>query len=347
VGRRTEIRPNREWRSTETRSFFTLGGKRTVRHRLASKTAGSGFTRGGTSVAAGARHALACLLLAAASATVAQPPEDTLARIAETGVVNLGHRESSVPFSYYDQRRQVVGFSHELMLRAVDALRAELKLPALTVRLVPVTPQNRIPLVQNGSVDLECASTSHNVEREKQVAFSVSFFLVGTRLMVRRGSPVHGFDDLGGRRVVTTSGTTSDRLLRLHNERTGGRIDIVLARDHGEAFQALEQGRADAFMMDDALLYGERAKAQRPDDWVVVGEPMSSEPYACMMRRGDARFKAAVDAALVGLMKSGEVLRLHDRWFRQPIPPKGLNLAWPASEALLELYRSPTDRVLQ
>ena len=318
-----------------------------MRHRLATQSASSGFSRGGTSVAAAARHALACLLLAGASAARAQPPDDTLARIAETGVVHLGHRESSVPFSYYDQRRQVVGFSHELALRVVDALRAELKLPALTIRLVPVTPQNRIPLVQNGSVDLECASTSHTLEREKQVAFSVSFFVAGTRLLVRRGSPVHRVDDLGGRRVVTTSGTTSDRWLRLHNERTGGRIDIVLARDHGEAFQTLEQGRADAFLMDDALLYGERAKAQRPEDWVVVGEPMSAEPYACMMRRGDARFKAVVDAGLVGLMKSGEALRLHDRWFRQPIPPRGLNLAWPASEALLELYRSPTDRALQ
>lgn len=271
---------------------------------------------------------------------------DTLRRIAETGTINLGHRESSVPFSFYDTRKQVVGYSHELMLKVLDSIKAELKLPALTIKLVPVTPQNRIPLVQNGAVDLECGSTTHNLERERWVAFSTSIFVIGTRLMTARGSGIGDFPDLAGRKVVVTSGTTSERLLRTFNERLGGRIDIVMARDHGESFQLLESGRVEAFMMDDALLYGERAKAQRPDDWIVVGTPMSFEAYGCMMRRGDVALKQIVDRALERLMLSGEALKIHTKWFQGPIPPKGLNLNWPPSEALLQLYRAPNDKPL-
>ncbi|WP_119153684.1 glutamate/aspartate ABC transporter substrate-binding protein [Caldimonas tepidiphila] len=270
----------------------------------------------------------------------------TLDRIAQTGTINLGHREQSVPFSYYDQKNQVVGYSHELMLRVLDTVKAELKLPALTIRLVPVTAQNRIPLVQNGTVDLECGSTTHNAERARQVAFSTSIFVVGTRLLVRRDSGIRDFADLGGKTVVVTAGTTSERLLRTFDERQGGRLQIVTARDHGESFKLLEAGRAQAFMMDDALLYGERAKASRPEDWVVVGTPMSSEVYGCMMRRGDTAFKQVVDRGLERLMRSGEAQRIYAKWFQRPIPPKGLNLNWPPSEALLELYRKPNDRPL-
>lgn len=269
---------------------------------------------------------------------------DTLRKIAETGTINLGHRESSVPFSYYDQRKQVVGYSHELMLRLLDTIKAELKLPALTIKLIPVTAQNRIPLVRNGTVDLECGSTTHNAERARLVSFSTSFFLAGTRLMVRRGSEIRDFPDLTGKTVVVTAGTTSERLLRTYTERNSLRIATLPARDHGDAFQALESGRAEAFMMDDALLYGERAKAVRPEDWVVVGTPMSTEAYACMMRRGDPAFKAVVDRGLTTLMRSGEALKIYTRWFQAPIPPKGLNLNWPPSPALLQLYQQPNDR---
>jgi glutamate/aspartate transport system substrate-binding protein len=208
---------------------------------------------------------------------------------------------------------------------------------------VPVTSQNRIPLVQNGTVDLECGSSTHNADRARQVAFSTSIFVVGTRLMVRRDSPVRDFNDLSGRRVVVTAGTTSERLLRLYNERRRLDIDIVPAKEHSGSFRVLEEGRADAFMLDDALLYGERAKAQHPEDWVVVGEPMSSEVYGCMMRRGDTAFKTVIDRGLTQLMKSGEALKIYQRWFQRPIPPSGLNLNWPPSEALLALYQSPSD----
>ena len=269
---------------------------------------------------------------------------ETLRKIAETGTINLGHRESSVPFSYYDNKKQVIGYSHDLMLKVLDSIRTELKLPALTIKLVPVTAQNRIPLVQNGAVDLECGSTSHNAERERQVAFSTSIFVVGTRLMTAKNAGIKDFADLAGKRVVITAGTTSDRLLRTFDERLGGRLDIVSAKDHGESFHLLEAGKVDAFMLDDALLYGERAKAEHPEDWIVVGTPMSSEAYGCMMRRGDTAFKALVDAALTRLMLSGEALKIHAKWFQRPIPPRGLNLNWPPSDALLELYRAPNDK---
>jgi glutamate/aspartate transport system substrate-binding protein len=270
-------------------------------------------------------------------------PSPTLERVAHTGTINLGHRESSVPFSYYDSKKQVIGYSHDLMLRVVDAIKLKLQLPALTIKLVPVTAQNRIPLVQNGSVDLECGSTSHNLERERQVAFSVSFFAIGTRLITHRNAGIADFPDLAGKKVVVTAGTTSERLLQTYNERSGLRLNVVGAKEHGEAFAMVERGQAQAFMMDDALLYGERAKAAQPDDWIVVGTPMSWEAYGCMMRKDDVALKRIVDQALVEMMKSGEALKIYARWFQSPIPPKGLNLDWPASEALLELFRLPND----
>lgn len=271
---------------------------------------------------------------------------DTLHRIAGTGTISLGHRESSVPFSFYDGRRQVVGYSHELMLRVVESIKSELKLPALTIRLVPVTSQNRISLVQNGAVDIECGSTTHNRARAQQVAFSTSIFVISVRMMVSRESGIRDFADLVGRKVVVTAATTSERLLRTFNERHGGRIAIALARDHSDAFQRLETREADAFVMDDALLFGERAKAMHPEQWTVVGTPMSSEVYGCMMRREDTALKAMVDRALTRLMTTGEAMKLYEKWFQQPIPPRGLNLNWPPSPALLKLYRQPNDTPL-
>jgi glutamate/aspartate transport system substrate-binding protein len=270
----------------------------------------------------------------------------TLERIAQTGTINLGHREYAAPFSYYDGKKQVVGYSHELALRVLEGIKAELKLPALTIRLVPLTVQNRIPLVQNGTVDLECAATSHTLERERLVSFSNSIFVVGLRLLVHKDSGIQDFADLAGRTVAVTAGTTSERALRTYNETHGRRIRIAPAADQGSAFRQLEEGKAQAVMHDDALLYGERAKASQPDDWLVVGTPLASEVYGCMLRRGDTAFKQVVDRALERLMRSGEARALYTKWFQRPIPPRGLNLSWPPSEALLELYRNPNDRPL-
>ncbi len=288
-----------------------------------------------------------CLLMCAALSAQAQTPVlTTLQKISQTATINLGHRESSVPFSYYDDRRQVVGYSHDLMLAVTESIQKELKLPALAVKLVPVTSQNRIPLVQNGSVDLECGSTTHNRERARQVAFSVSIFQTSSRLLTHKDSGVAELADLKGRRVLVTAGTTSERQLMLHSETQGLRFDIESAKDHGQAFAQLQSGRAEAFMMDDAVLYGLRAKADRPDDWRVVGQPMAAEVYACMLRKDDPAFKAVVDRSLTQLMQSGAALKIFRRWFQSPIPPKGLNLNWPAPDALLELYRTPNDRPL-
>lgn len=293
------------------------------------------------------RHLPFLLLLPLAlSARAESSGLPTLEKISRTATINLGHRESSVPFSYYDSKRQVVGYSHDLMLAVVERIRRELRLPALAVKLVPVTSQNRIPLVQNGSVDLECGSTTHNRERARQAAFSVSIFVTSSRLLTRHGSGIEELADLKGRRVAVTAGTTSERSLLLHAEATGTRFDILKVKDHGDGFNSVQEGRAAAFLMDEAMLYGLRAKADQPGEWRVVGQPMAAEVYACLMRKDDPRFKALVDRSLTELMQSGEALKIYRRWFQSPIPPKGLNLNWPAPEALLELYRSPNDRPL-
>jgi len=289
------------------------------------------------------RRAASSLLLAAVAVQASAQTSPTLQKIAETGSISLGHRESSIPFSYYDDKQQVVGYSHEMMLKAVEAIKAELKKP-VAVKLVPVTSQNRIPLVLNGSVDLECGSTTNNAERAKQVDFSTNIFVVGTRLMTKKDSGVKDFADLKGKNVVVTAGTTSERLLRKYNETAQAGMSIISAKDHGESFLTLETGRAVAFMMDDALLYGEKAKAKKPDEWAVVGKPMSEEAYGCMMRKGDPAFKKIVDAAITKAMTSGEAAKIYAKWFQAPIPPKGLNLAWPMSDDVQALYKAPTDK---
>jgi glutamate/aspartate transport system substrate-binding protein len=288
---------------------------------------------------------LATTLLSAP--VMAQEPSGTLKKIKDTGVIALGHRESSIPFSYYDDKQQVIGYSQELMLKVVDAVKADLKLAKLDIKLMPVTSSNRITLVQNGSVDLECGSTTNNTERQKQVSFSNSIFVIGTRLMTKKDSGIKDFPDLAGKNVVTTAGTTSERLLRKMNEDKQMKMNIISAKDHGEAFLTLESGRAVAFMMDDALLYGEMAKAKRASDWVVVGTPQSYEAYGCMLRKDDPAFKKAVDGALAKVMTSGEAEKIYAKWFLQPIPPKGLNLNFPLSEPVKNLYKAPNDKAFE
>jgi glutamate/aspartate transport system substrate-binding protein len=292
------------------------------------------------------RFAIAATLATAliSAPALAQELTGTLKKIKEAGVITLGHRESSIPFSYYDDKQQVVGYSQELMLKVVDAIKAELKLAKLEVKLVPVTSENRITLVQNGAVDLECGSTTNTTERQKQVAFSNTIFVVGNRLMVKANSGIKDFADLAGKTVVTTAGTTSERLLRKMNESSSSKMKIISAKDHGEAFLTLESGRAAAFVMDEVLLYGELAKAKKTGDWVVVGTPQLYQAYACMMRKDDPAFKKVVDAALAKVMTSGEADKIYARWFLQPIPPKGLNLNFQMSYALKKLYKAPNDK---
>jgi glutamate/aspartate transport system substrate-binding protein len=286
------------------------------------------------------------MLVAAVGTGAAEELTGTLKKIKDTGTMVIGHRESSIPFSYYDDKNQVVGYSQELALIVADAVKKKLSLPGLQLKLTPVTSQNRIPLVQNGTVDLEAGSTTHNTERAKQVAFSDTIFVVGTRLLVKKGSGIQDFPDLKGKNVVTTAGTTSERILRELNEKGLG-INLISAKDHGEAFLMLQSGRAVAFMMDDALLAGERAKARKPDDWVIVGTPQSKEAYAMAMRKDDPGFKEVVDAAIAESETSGVAARLYQKWFESPIPPKGLNLDLPMSDDLKQVFAHPTDQAYQ
>lgn len=293
------------------------------------------------------RIALAAAFAAVFSAAAVQPvfaqEASTLKKIKDTGSITLGHRESSIPFSYYDDKQQVIGYSHELMLKVVDAIKSELKLAKLDTRLMPVTSANRITLLQNGTVDIECGSTTNNLERQKQVGFSTTIFVIGTRLMTKKTSGINDFADLAGKNVVTTA----ERLIRKMNEEQKLGMNVISAKDHGESFLTLETGRAVAFMMDDALLYGEMAKAKRPGDWVVVGTAQSKEAYGCMLRKGDAEFKKVVDAALTKAMTSGEAEKIYAKWFMNPIPPKRLNLNMPLSAEMKALYKAPNDKAFE
>lgn len=273
----------------------------------------------------------------------AEGNDDTLAAIRERGVVRLGHRLSSIPFSYMDDKGNVVGYSHDIALRIVDAIRDTLDDKRLAVELVPITSGNRFRLIKKGEIDFECGSTTHNTARAREVGFSTTIFIIGTRLLTRRDSGITDFDNLNGRRVVTTAGTTSERLLRQMKEEREVDLTLITARDHGESFLTLETGRADAFMLDDALLYGEIAKSPHPADWLVTGTPRSFEAYGCMIRKDDKRMKALVDATLTRLMTSGEAEKIYNRWFMQPIPPQNLNLNFPLSGSMHKLFQEPND----
>lgn len=279
------------------------------------------------------------------SPVVAAELTGTLKKIKETGTITLGHRDASIPFSYLaDDPSKPVGYSHDLQLKVVEAIKKELGLADLKVRYNLVTSQTRIPLVQNGTVDIECGSTTNNLERQKQVDFSVGIFEVGTRLLVKKSAGINDFDDLKGKNVVTTAGTTSERLLKSMNAEKKMGMNIISAKDHGESFLMLESGRVAGFMMDDALLYGEMAKAKQPDQWVVTGKPQSFEIYGCMMRKDDPAFKKVVDDAISATFASGEINGIYDKWFMQPVPPKNLNLNFPMSDELKKLIATPTDK---
>ncbi len=290
------------------------------------------------------KHTLIAASIACAALSAPAFADGTLDKIKASGAITLGHRESSIPFSYYNDQQQVIGYSYENQLKIVEAIKAELKMPNLQVKLMPVTPANRITLVQNGTVDIECGSTTNNIERQKQVAFSNTIFVIGTKLMTKKDSGIKDFPDLAGKNVVTTAGTTSERLIRKMNDDKGMKMNIISSKDHGEAFLTLETGRAVAFMMDDALLYGEMAKAKKPGDWVVTGTAQSKEAYGCMLRKDDPAFKKVVDGAIAKLQTSGEAEKIYNKWFLNPVPPKGLNLNMPLSAEMKALYTAPNDK---
>ena len=282
-----------------------------------------------------------------AQSAYSQELTGTLKKIKDSGTITLGARESSAPFSYSLGGTQFVGFSVDLMMKVVDRLKTELKMPDLKYTIIPFTAQNRIPLIQNGTIDFECSSTTNTPERQQQVAFSTSFFVIGTKLLTAKDSGVKDFSDLKGKNLSTTAGTTSERLINKYNETQNAGINVMAARENTQSFLAVDSGRAAAFMMDDAILYGERAKSKNPDKWVVVGTPMSREAYGCMMRKDDAPFKKLVDEVLTQEMKSGAINVIYKKWFESPIPPRNTSLDFPQSADLKALYANPNDKAIE
>lgn len=296
--------------------------------------------------------ALSMLLIGMSSTMVhaaddqkSEATSDTLQKIKNNGVIVVGHRESSVPFSYYDNAQKVVGYSQDYSNQIVDAVKKQLNMPNLQVKMLPITSQNRIPLLQNGTFDFECGSTTNNAERQQQAAFSNTIFVVGTRLLVKKGGDIKDFKDLAGKPVVVTSGTTSEILLNKLNEKDNMKMRIISAKDHGDSFRTLESGRAVAFMMDDALLAGERAKAKKPDQWEIVGTPQSHEAYGCMLRKDDPAFKKLMDETIAKAQTSGESAKWFERWFNQPIPPKNMNMNFALSDDMKALFKAPNDQI--
>jgi ABC-type amino acid transport substrate-binding protein len=292
--------------------------------------------------------ALAALSLSLlAPACRADDAQTTLAKVQSVNLIAIGHRETSVPFSYVDASNNVIGFSQDLCNKVIDAVKARTKHADLRVRFIPVTSQNRIALVQNGTIDLECGVTTNLTSRQNQVAFSDTFFVATTRLLTKKTSGIKDFADLAGKTVVTNQGTTSERILRKMNEEKKMNMSIISAKDYGEGRATLETGRAVAYMMDDVLLAGTRSLTANPADWVLVGTPQSSEAYGFMMRRDDPEFKKLVDDAMSQVMKSGEIKAMYDKWFTKPVPPKNINFDFPMSETMQKLYANPNDKAFE
>ena len=287
--------------------------------------------------------AFVSLILAAVAAPALSQDSGTLKKVKDNGSITLGIRESSYPLSYLDDRQQPVGYHIDVCNRIVDAVKARLKLPALKVQHQAVTSQNRIPLVANGTVDLECGSTTNNEARQKQVTFAPTTFVTNVRMAVKKSSGITSLGQLGGKPVATTTGTTSVQLMRAHEKGKGIDFKEVYGKDHADAFLMLETDRAVAFVMDDNLLAGLIVSSKSPADYAIVGEVLNIEPIAIMLRKDDPAFKKLVDEAVTGLMKSGELDKLYARWFLSPIPPKNVSMNFPMSEQLKQLIKAPSD----
>ena len=290
-------------------------------------------------------NALALAALAAAVGTA--QAADTLKKIKDSGSITLGVRESSAPLSYTLGGGKYVGFHTEMAEHIVADLQKKLGLAKLDVKFQPVTSQNRIPLVQNGTVDLECGSTTNNLARQKDVAFAVTTYVEEVRMAVKANSGINSIKDLAGRTVATTTGTTSVQTLRKHERGSGIDFKEVYGKDHADSFLLMETGRADAFVMDGSLLAGNIAKSKNPADFKIVGEVLSVEPIACMLPKDDPAFKAAVDDSIKGMMKSGELAKLYDKWFMQPIPPTNQKVGLALSESTKAAWANPNDRPME
>ncbi len=285
---------------------------------------------------------LSLLVLGAPALAFAQT--STLDKIKQSGTMTLAYREASIPFSYLDDKAQPTGFAYEICEKIADSVKKATGRADMKKQYQAVTSGNRIPLLQNGTIDIECGSTTNNSERAKQVQFAINYFYTGTRFLVKAGTKVDKLSDLAGKTVVSTTGTTNYQLIRRLNEEQKLGIDLLGAKDHPESMLMVQTGRAVAFAMDDILIYSLKASAQNPADFAVVGEPIQVEPYAIMLRKDDPAFKKLVDDTLTGLMKSGEFEALYKKWFMSPIPPKGINLNAPMSKELRDNLKALSDK---
>lgn len=276
-------------------------------------------------------------------AAIAQEPTGTLEKIRSTGVITIGHRESSIPFSYYDKNEKVVGYGMDLCYLVADAVKASLGLAKLEVKLVPITPSLRIPSILSGKIDLACETMTNNLERQKVVAFSSTYFVAANRFVSKATANLRTLDDLKGRTVVSTIGSTNLRQISELNAQRNLGLTIVAAKDNFEAFRMLESDRAAAHFMDDILLYGAVANSATPADYVVSDEALSIEPYGILLPRDDAAFKQVADDALSAIYRSGEINKIYAKWFLNPIPPNGVSLNVPMSAALKRVIEKPTD----
>ena len=283
-------------------------------------------------------------MLTVSAPAAAQELTGTLKKIRDSGSITVGHRDASVPFSYYDDKQRPVGYAMDLCLRVVDAVKTELKMPKLDVKYQLVTSANRIPLMANGTIDLECGSTTNNVARQKEVAFTITHFLTATRIVSRKASNIKAIDDLKGKTVTSTAGTTNIKQLTELNTSKNMGMSIIPANGHPEAFQMVETGRAVGFAMDDILLYSLAASSRNPSDFLIYDFTLSlPEPYGIMMRRDDPAFKKVVDNAMTQVYKSGEINKIYEKWFQSPIPPRNINLNVPMSPLFKNVIAKPTD----
>ncbi len=289
------------------------------------------------------RRLLLALLCTAALGPAQAEDSRTLRKIREAGVITLGYREDMVPLSYLNQAQRPIGYSLEICDRIVDAVKARLHMPDLERRYVPVVSATRIPMVANGTVDLECGVTTNTLERQKQVAFTITTFVAASRLVSKKTDPVQHLDDLRGKTVTSTVGTTSLRHLQELYADKRLEMNIVASKDDTDAFRLLEADRVTAYAMDDVLLRGMVANSKRPGEYVISADTLSVEPYGIMLGKDDPEFKRLADQTIVGLFKSGEIHRIYQRWFMSPIPPNGVNLGLTMHPAMKRVIAQPTD----
>ncbi|MBB1600998.1 transporter substrate-binding domain-containing protein [Variovorax sp. UMC13] len=295
---------------------------------------------------------LAGTVLLACAATLltpvqAQPLGGTLKKVQDLGTVTLGTRSAFVPFNYLDDDNKQAGYAWEISLRVVEKLKERVGRADLKVRPMEMTPQTRIPLVANQTIDLECSATTHNAERETQVNFSTTFFVVGTRMLTRADAAIADWKDLAKKNVAVGAGTTNERVLRQLNEKENLGINIVLAPDVNEGSMSVESGRAVAYVLDDIGLFASAARARNPAKWKIVGEPLGREAYGCMMRKGDAEFKQFVDGVIVGMMKNGEMAALYEKYFNRPLNVRnGFSMQMPMQPLIRDVFENPSDKAL-